>query len=313
MRTTWARLRLRMELAAWRRAGRAAVLWWRDDDARSTSPALTRLLALCARHGAPLTLAVIPDAQPQHLAGAYDPSLVTVIQHGVDHVNRLTGARAGEFDPALPAEAVADAIARGWGALARLPGAYPVFAPPWNEAHPALEQALARLGFIGWSAFGTLEAGGEVRRLDTHLDLLRWKKGVRFRGEDRFVTGLTLALAARRRAGAWTSPIGLLTHHLDHDEAAWAYLDRFLAWSRTEPVLSWRALPELLGGGEALAAYARSTSAGSTTGMRTITVVPSPSRLSMTISPPCSSAKARTRERPRPVPMARCSVPPACS
>ena len=42
--------------------------------------------------------------------------------------------------------------------------------------------------------------------------------------------------------------------------------------------------------------------AGTATGMRTVTAVPSPRVLSMLIWPPCSSASARTSDRPRPVP-----------
>jgi hypothetical protein len=35
-------------------------------------------------------------------------------------------------------------------------------------------------------------------------------------------------LAERRAKGAWDQPLGLLTHHLDHDEPAWRFLEAFL-------------------------------------------------------------------------------------
>jgi hypothetical protein len=36
-------------------------------------------------------------------------------------------------------------------------------------------------------------------------------------------------LAERRRAGLWDEPLGLLSHHLDHDEDAWRFLEVFLS------------------------------------------------------------------------------------
>ena len=44
--TGWADLDA--ELDRWKAAGRAATLWWRDDDATRPTPALDRLLALQA-------------------------------------------------------------------------------------------------------------------------------------------------------------------------------------------------------------------------------------------------------------------------
>ncbi|MGH1559493.1 hypothetical protein ACRAWD_21180 [Caulobacter segnis] len=35
-------------------------------------------------------------------------------------------------------------------------------------------------------------------------------------------------LKQRRLAGRWDEPIGLLTHHLDHDHATWLFLEQFL-------------------------------------------------------------------------------------
>jgi len=52
----------------------------------------------------------------------------------------------------------------------------------------------------------------------------------------------------RRLDGLWDAPIGLLTHHLDHDRAAWAFLDAFLTWSGRRPELVWVSLAELLPG-----------------------------------------------------------------
>ena len=242
-----ARLRLAAELRRWRRAGRRATLWWRDDDARGASRELLRLLALSDARQTPLTLAVIPDAglpllEPELAARPW----VTVIQHGVDHQNRRQGSAAGEFPPDWTGEAIAEGIALGWSRLQALPGARRVFTPPWNDVHPALPGVLRAAGYLGLSAWGEVAAGATALRTDAHIDLMRWKKGVRFRGRERMLAALAVALADRRRTGRWDAPIGLLTHHLDHDEAAWAFLAEFLAWTAGRQDLAWRSLPDLL-------------------------------------------------------------------
>ena len=59
------------------------------------------------------------------------------------------------------------------------------------------------------------------------IDVLAWKGGARSKGAMRIMTMIGQALAERRRSAEYERPVGLLTHHLDHDEATW----RFLAWS----------------------------------------------------------------------------------
>ena len=242
---------LEVELRRWRDAGRRATLWWRDDDAREPTPALDRLLEVQA--GTPLTLAVIPDGPVARLGVRLaQADGVSVVQHGVDHQNRRPGPVAGEFPYEWRRIRVATQIRAGWARLAVLPAAERVFVPPWNDVHPELPAVLADCGYLGWSAWGgdgLAEAGeGEAQppRIDTHLDLMRWKGGARFRGEAKFLGEMRRLLTLRRRAGRWDEPIGLLTHHLAHDEAAWAFLRRFRAWTLAQPDLAWRSLPELV-------------------------------------------------------------------
>ena len=59
---------LAAELSRWTREGRRPQLWWRDDDARSPTPALARLIACAAPDGIPLALAVIPAGLDPALA-----------------------------------------------------------------------------------------------------------------------------------------------------------------------------------------------------------------------------------------------------
>jgi hypothetical protein len=141
---------------------------------------------------------------------------------------------------------VAIALRRGWSLIQGLPRAWQVFTPPWNDIHPELVAALRATGYVGLSANGELVVEGSPPRLDVHLDLLRWRGGARFRGRGRFLRALAGEMRRRRLARRWDAPIGVLTHHLDHDPAAWAFLGEFLAWSQGEAVLGWVSLPDVL-------------------------------------------------------------------
>lgn len=240
-------LLLSWELARWRAAGRRARLWWRDDDARAPGPALERLLAHALAFDAPLTLAVIPDSDRADLAKRLASVRgVRVVQHGADHVDRSVGGGAFEFPPEHTAEQIAAALRDGWTRLAPLPGALKLFTPPWNAIHPRLTDALASERYVGWSAWAQVAPKATPPRVDTHLDLLRWNPTPRFRGAGRLASQLRRQLARRRKAGTWDSPIGLLTHHLDHDEAAWKWLAGLMRTVRHHPVLTWSDLADLL-------------------------------------------------------------------
>ncbi len=244
--------RLWLELRRWRAAGQTARIWWRDDDASGSASAregllLERLVRVSAETGAPLVLAVVPAGELSGLANRLEgAATVTVIQHGVDHQNRREGAAAGEFPDGWSQLQLQEALAAGWSRMAGLPRAMKVFAPPWNDVHPHLERALRANGYIGWSANGTVAASGACCRLDAHLDLMRWRGGARFRGRGKLLGAFAAELRRRRLSGLWDAPIGLLSHHLAHDDAAWAFLGDFLRWTKAQPQLSWVSLPDLM-------------------------------------------------------------------
>ncbi|HEY4249981.1 MAG TPA: hypothetical protein VGM87_02215 [Roseomonas sp.] len=249
MRMAWALLRL--ELSLWRRHGQTPILWWRDDDARQDTPALRRLLDIAAEHGVPLLLAVVPDGGCTGLAALlHERPEVLVAQHGVTHVNRAPqGSPASEFpDPVAP-DAIASAVNDGAVRLSCLPNRLPfLFVPPWNQVSPALLQGLRLAGMLQLSTCdGTRRAEAGLERLDIHLDLLRWRGGPRFRGEGPMLWRFFRLLRARRHAGAWMEPIGLLTHHLDHDAAAWDFLGRLLRVSLRGGCCRWHSPADLLG------------------------------------------------------------------
>lgn len=221
------------ELARWKASGRAPVFWWRDDDARRPTPALDRLLALSVRFQAPITLAAVPDGDIAALARACRaiPGAELAI-HGFRHENRAPpGWPSGEVNDldrladVLSDLDVAIGVFRRAGVTPRL------FVPPWNNAHSILKQALGLRG-VGLSGYGDLRGEAEPDRLDAHLDIMRWKPEPRFKGAVRFLIRTRRLLAERRVKAMWDEPLGLLTHHLDHDEAGWRFLEAFLPVAR---------------------------------------------------------------------------------
>jgi hypothetical protein len=220
------------ELSRWRDAGRVADLWWRDDDATQPTAALIRLITLAEEARVPLGLAVIPDGADPELFAAL-PSGVAVLQHGSDHRNRAAeGEKATEFPATEPADSARQRIATGRTRLQALAGTrlLPVLVPAWNRFSAALVPQLVGLGFRGYSTFGPRVSPRPIeglRQVNTHVDLIAWRRGRKFVGEERAL-GEAIEHLAARRTGAVDAgePTGWLTHHAVHDEALWSFLAR---------------------------------------------------------------------------------------
>ena len=238
----WAALDAELDL--WHAAGRRATFYWRDDDAALPAPALDRLLALSAETGVPLALAVIPARCV--LSPAMLPASVRVLQHGYAHLNHAKGRGEGAAELGLhrpPAQTLAE-LEEGRKRLADRFGAAftPALAPPWNRIAPELVPALAAHGFSGLSAAGeraAAEPAPGLRQANIHWDLIDWKRGRGFRG---YGSALDLVEHLRRRRRGEADPdepTGLLSHHLDMDDAGWEFLARLLAATRTHPAASW--------------------------------------------------------------------------
>lgn len=226
------RLVLGPELALWAKAGHAPVLWWRDDDARVPTQALERLLSLSRRHDAPLTLAAIAGPSLAMLVRHIEAEPgVELAVHGFKHVNRQPdGQGFGEIVDSDDVDWVRAQLRATVATFHRAGVAPTLFVPPWNNLKPQLLEVLPDSSISVVSGFDLNSGSGDgVTRLDAHLDVLRWKGGGRFRGTWRFLSRMRRLLAQRRLAGQWDEPIGLLTHHLDHDQATWLFLETFLA------------------------------------------------------------------------------------
>lgn len=243
------------ELDSWATAGQTASLWWRDDDAVDATEALRRLRAVSETAGVPVALAVVPARATADLADAVRawPD-ARVLQHGFDHANHAPqGAKKTELAAGRPMGDMLDQIADGRARLVELFGdrALPVLVPPWNRISSNLVAALPTLGITGLSTFkGTRHREAAVVEVNTHIDLVNWR-GRAFVG-DRAALDTVADQLRRRRLGSDdpAGPTGLLTHHLDHEPAAWDFIGRFLAATTAHPAVRWL---------DAAAVFARAT------------------------------------------------------
>lgn len=237
----------RTELERWTDAGLTLPVWWRDDDAIDATPALERLLALAAEFGAPLHLAVIPAAATTELADRLEPvPSGFVLTHGWLHANRAPAdQKKAEFGFHRPVNVMLEEIAAGRARLDGLFGAkaLPIFTPPWNRIAPEVVDGLPSAGFAALSTYTPRRARFAVEGLlqvNTHLDPIAWKSGGGLLDPDLIDTQLARELEARRLGQADNQePYGLITHHLVHDEAIWAFTKTLLLTFAASGVTRW--------------------------------------------------------------------------
>jgi len=228
---------LARELDAWGKAERRATLWWRDDDAIASSPALTRLNDLGQAHGVVPALAVVPKTAEAALPGE------ALLQHGYAHTNHGAKKKA-ELGPERPAATIAGELQSGRKRLLDLfaERVLPVLAPPWNRIAPEVVALLPSLGFRGLSTYqprAQAEPAPGLMQVNTHADIIDWRER-RFIGDD-IAAGAVLRHLIDRRLGSVdpTEPTGILTHHLVHDAPSWRFLERLLTLTRAHPAIRW--------------------------------------------------------------------------
>lgn len=233
-------------LDAWYSEGRVAQFWLRDDDAVEPTAALSRLVALCERHSVPAALAVIPahagGSLADFLQGRAD---VEIALHGWSHENHAPpDQKKQELGPHRAASVVLGELAQGRDRLEALFGAQfvPVLVPPWNRIDKALLPHLGEIGIKGLSVFGP-EKAGALPVVNTHADIMDWHGTRGCRPASEIIADIIKRLGDMQ-AGSGT--MGLLTHHLVHDEAAWEFLDEAFAVTAGHPACRWCRLGELL-------------------------------------------------------------------
>ena len=199
---------LEPELACWRRKGLIPRFWLRDDDATRPTPALDRLLGLVHTYDAPLLLAVIPADATEALARRIGGErLVTPAVHGYAHRRHTPdGVPAMELGGKRPVSEILDDLRAGRERLlglfgGRLSG---ILVPPWNRLSREVAARLHEAGFTALSTNSWHEDGSS-----------EWATGELLRRLEQ----------ARERGGA---PLGILSHHLVHDEQAWSTLEGLL-------------------------------------------------------------------------------------
>lgn len=204
--------------------GQEVRFWLRDDDAVVPTPALDRLLRLVADDAVPITLAVIPRDTGAPLADALNGrDDVSVAVHGWSHANHAgDGEKKQELSAHRSLAATTGELAAGFDKLAALyrHQFIPMLVPPWNRIAPEAIDALPDLGFRSLSVFGPEQAAA-VPCLNTHVDIMNWR-GVRGgRDPAEVFAELAKLVASPERP----KTVGILAHHLVHDDDAWAFLD----------------------------------------------------------------------------------------
>jgi len=221
----------------------------------TTPPASGKELRQRIRVSAGMTEST-PGADSRHSRGSANPhktidhggfhSGVSVLQHGFAHRNHAgAGEKSMELGSHRPQDQVLSELRSGFSRLAKSfeERFLPVLVPPWNRIAAPLLPELPSLGLCGLSTFMPRTQPNPVpglRQVNCHADLIDWRGGRR--GRDHGVLAREVAghLRARREGRADAGePTGLLTHHLDHDESAWSFVEEFLDRVALHPGVHW--------------------------------------------------------------------------
>jgi hypothetical protein len=218
---------LAAEFSRWAREGRRPRLFLRDDDAIADTAQLQRLLAICERFGMPLLLASIPrDADATLARAVRGNALVTAAIHGHAHVNHAPrGEKPCEMGDHRRLETVLGELRRGREKLldlfdGRLSG---LLVPPWNRISANVARHAVEAGFTAISTHGWNIPAGLPPMVNTHLDIIHWSGGRVGRQWEWVAEQLAINLAEARSRGH--AAVGILAHHLAHDEQAWRMLE----------------------------------------------------------------------------------------
>jgi hypothetical protein len=235
------------ELRTWHNEGLQPRFWLRDDDATEPSAGLDRLITLLRRFETPLLLAVIParatSALAERLAG--EP-LLTPCVHGYAHRNHMPDGQKAVELAGRDVDAVLAELAKGRRRLLDLfPESLSGFlVPPWNRIAPEVAARVQECGFTALSTSSWRKTGTTLPEFNTQIDVMDWTGGrIGHRIEAVAAELLRRLRQARERGGV---PLGILSHHLVHDEAAWSTLEALITYLHVEHGLPFAAAEELL-------------------------------------------------------------------
>ncbi len=228
------------------RRGISADLWLRDDDAVDPTGALDTLLDLCESFSVPVTLAVIPETTTRRLAQHLDASdIAQVAVHGWSHTNYAgDGQKKQELGLHRELPLVLDELQSGLEKLYDLhgPRVVPMLVPPWNRIVAHIVRELTGLGYRALSVFGP-EKDTAPPCLNTHVDVIDWHGSRGGRDHD-----VLFAETAARilRAAEEGGTIGILTHHLVHDDTVWHFLRRLFEVTARHRAARWCSSKDLV-------------------------------------------------------------------
>lgn len=240
----WDQLRARLD--QWQAEGRVLRLWLRDDDAVQPTAQLDHLLDLVPARAVPLALAVIPEKTGAPLADRLaGVDRIQVAVHGWAHINHAPAdQKKMELGAHRPVETVLDELTAGFKTLSTLHGTcfVPLLVPPWNRVAPEVIAGAAKLGFRAYSTYGP-EKPGPLPQINTHVDIMNWRGGGGGHTPERLVPALIAALEQSLDRG---SAVGVLTHHLVHDDLAWTGLEQLMRITAHHPAVKWQAIGQLM-------------------------------------------------------------------
>jgi hypothetical protein len=224
------------------------MFWWRDDDAIAETPALATLLCLRAELDLPLALAVVPaHVEPSLVARLDREAAIGILQHGWDHTNHAEArAPRSEFPPGRSPAEIQAQLTQGRQRLHDLfPGRFlPVLVPPFNALAADAVEAV-RASDLSRISLASDFAGLALPSRNVHADLIDWRRGGAVSTASA-VRSLILALRLRRfgltEAGR---PIGVLTHHLVHDEGIWSLTRELLSRLKAHPKVTFAPIDRI--------------------------------------------------------------------
>jgi hypothetical protein len=135
-------------------------------------------------------------------------------------------------------------LSQGFDRLTALHGSrfVPMLIPPWNRIDAGLIAQLPGLGYRVLSVFGP-EKPAALPLINTHVDVMDWH-GTRGGRDPRT---LALDIAARMRVMFdQGGTMGLLTHHLVHDDAVWDFMAALFQATANHPACRWTPVADIL-------------------------------------------------------------------
>ncbi len=231
------------ELTKWGEKLPPARLWLRDDDAIEATSSLMQLIQLTEQFDVPVTLAVIPCSATQALAKRVaETSHVSIALHGYAHCNHAPGdQKKCELGLHRGKQVVLDELADGRAKLEQMFGTrfINMLVPPWNRIDPHLVSDLSNTGLASLSTFGWSDFpdSSSLRQLNTHVDIIDWRGTRGGRPVKDLVDELANAFAKARQLRG--KPVGILSHHLVHDETAWEFLRQLFDFSSQHRQIKW--------------------------------------------------------------------------